>query len=101
MVGACKIFHANPRSQAFAPYQRLTNLRQAHRRSVLGSGIRAGSLQRGAACSHPAPSVQTASQACCRQRRLKGAEGASQSGKIVKVRPQERQTPRRTQIDSC
>jgi hypothetical protein len=32
---------------------------------------------------------------------LKGAEGASQSGKIVKVFPQERQTPRRTQIDSC
>jgi hypothetical protein len=31
---------------------------------------------------------------------LKGAEGASQSGKIVKVLPQERQTPRRTQIDS-
>ena len=28
-------------------------------------------------------------------------EGASQSGKIVKVFPQERQTPRRTQIVSC
>ena len=25
------------------------------------------------------------SQACCRQRKVKGAEGASQSGKIVKV----------------
>jgi len=25
------------------------------------------------------------SQACCRQRSVKGAEGASQSGKIVKV----------------
>ena len=28
------------------------------------------------------------SQACCRQRKLKGAAGASQSGKIVKVFPQ-------------
>jgi hypothetical protein len=28
------------------------------------------------------------SQACCRQCKLKGAEGASQSGKIVKVFPQ-------------
>jgi len=25
------------------------------------------------------------SQACCRQRKLKGAEGASQSGKMVNV----------------
>jgi hypothetical protein len=31
---------------------------------------------------------------------LKGAEGASQSGKIVKVFLHGRQTPRRTQIDS-
>ena len=41
------------------------------------------------------------SQACCRQRKLKGAEGASQSGKIVKVFRTGRQIPRRTQMRSC
>jgi hypothetical protein len=40
------------------------------------------------------------SQACCRQYKLKGAEGASQSGKMVKVLLQGRQNPRRTQMRS-
>jgi len=40
------------------------------------------------------------SQACCRQRKLKGAAGASQSGKIVKVFPHGGQIPRRTQMHS-
>jgi hypothetical protein len=57
-------------------------------------------LQCGAACSTGSPAAMRP-QACCRQRMLKGAEGARQSGKIVKVFPQERQTPRRTQILSC
>ena len=41
------------------------------------------------------------SQACCRQRKLKCPQGASQSGKIVKVFPQGGQIPRRTQMCSC
>jgi hypothetical protein len=45
---------------------------------------RAGSLQCGAACSTETPAAML-SQACCRQRKLKCPEGASQSGKIVKV----------------
>jgi hypothetical protein len=58
----------------------------AHRRKVDGSGERDGSLQCGAACSTGSPAAML-SQACCRQCKLKGAEGASQSGKIVKVFP--------------
>jgi len=54
---------------------------------VDGSGERDGSLQCGAACSTEVPDAML-SQACCRQRKLKGAEGTSQSGKIVNVFPQ-------------
>jgi hypothetical protein len=66
---------------------------------VDGSGERDGSLQYGAACSTQAPAAMF-SQACCRQRKVKGAEGASQSGKIVKVLLHGRQIPRRTQMRS-
>ena len=41
------------------------------------------------------------SQACCRQRKLKCADGASQSGKMVKVFLHGWQIPRRTQMRSC
>jgi hypothetical protein len=51
---------------------------------VDGSGERDGSLQWGAACSTESPAAMH-SQACCRHRKLKGAEGTSQSGKTVKV----------------
>jgi len=64
----------------------LSRRRRAHRRRVDGSGERDGSLQCGAACSTEAPAAML-SQACRRQRKLKGAEGNSQSGKIVKVFP--------------
>jgi hypothetical protein len=43
-------------------------------------------LQWGAACSAESPAT-IRSQACCRHRKLKGAAGTSQSGKIVKVLP--------------
>jgi len=65
----------------------LSRRRCAHRRRVDGSGEREGSLQCGAACSTDAPAAMF-SQACCRQCKLKGAEGTSQSGKIVNVFPQ-------------
>jgi len=77
----------------------LSRRRRAHRRRVHGSGERDGSLQCGAACSTEAPAAML-SQACCRQSRLKCPEGASQSGKIVKVLLHGRQIPRRTQIQS-
>jgi hypothetical protein len=51
---------------------------------VDGSGERDGSLQCGAACSTEAPAAML-SQACCRHRKVKGAEGTSQPAKIVKV----------------
>jgi hypothetical protein len=51
------------------------------------SGERDGSLQCGADCSTEAPAAML-SQANCRQCKLKGAAGASQSGKMVKVFPQ-------------
>ena len=56
-----------------------------------------GSLQCGVDSSTEAPSAMC-SQACCRQSKLKGAEGASQWGKIVMVFPQRRQIPRRTRM---
>jgi hypothetical protein len=71
---------------AFTQQHTLSSRRCAHRRSVDGSGKRDGSLQCGAACSTESPAAMC-SQACCRQRKLKGAEGANQSGKIVKVFP--------------
>ena len=62
----------------------LSSRRHTHRRRVDGSGERDGSLQCGAASSKESPAAMRP-QACCRQRMLKGAEGASQSGKMVKV----------------
>ncbi|HEY6371174.1 MAG TPA: hypothetical protein VIX37_11395 [Candidatus Sulfotelmatobacter sp.] len=78
----------------------LSRRRCAHLRRVDGSGERDGSLQCGTARSTESPAARF-SQACCRQRKLKGAEGTSQSGKIVKVWLQGWQTPRRTQMRSC
>ena len=43
-------------------------------------------LQLGAACSIESPAAMD-SQACCRQRKLKCPDGASQSGKTVNVFP--------------
>jgi hypothetical protein len=98
MVGGRKKYSAI--APAFNQQHTLSRRRCAHRRRVEGSGERDGSLQCGAACSTEAPAAML-SQACCRQRKLKGAAGASQSGKIVKVFPQGRQIPRRTQMRSC
>src|ERR1017187_969204 len=67
-----------------SPSSTLSRRRCAHRRSVDGSGERDGSLQCEAACSTESPAA-TFSHACCRQRKVKGAEGTSQSAKIVKV----------------
>jgi len=72
---------------AFTQQHTLRRRRCAHRRSVDGSGKRDGSWQCGAACSTESPAAMR-SQACCRQCKLNGAAGASQSGKIVKVFPQ-------------
>ena len=91
---------AAPMAPAFTQHHRLSSRRCAHRRTVEGSGKRDGSLQCGAACSAESPAAMR-SQACCRQRKLKGAAGASQSGKIVKVFPHGWQIPRRTQMRSC
>src|SRR5438876_701472 len=85
MVGVRKKY--SPRAPAVSQHHRLSSRRCAHRRRVEESGERDGSLQCGAACSTEAPAAML-SQACCRQRKLKGATGASQSGKIVKVFPQ-------------
>jgi hypothetical protein len=78
----------------------LSKRRFTHRRTVELSGKRVGSLQCGGACSTESPAVMF-SQACCRQRKLKGAEGANQFGKTVNVFPQGWQIPRRTQMRSC
>ena len=82
MVGARK--KCAPMAPAFTQQHTLSSRRCAHRRRVDGSGERDGSLQCGAACSTESPAAMR-SQACWRQRKLKCAEGASQSGKIVKV----------------
>ena len=71
---------------AFTQRHTLSSRRCAHLRRVEGSGERDGSLQCGTACSTESPAAMC-SQACCRQRRVKSAEGASQSGKTVKVFP--------------
>jgi hypothetical protein len=97
MVGARK--KCLPMAPAFTQQHTLSRRRCAHRRRVDGSGECDGSLQCGAACSTEAPAAMF-SQACCRPRKLKGAEGASQSGKIVKVLWHGRQIPRRTQMRS-
>ena len=82
MVGARKKWW--PMAPAFTQQHTLSRRRCAHRRSVDGSGERDGSLQCEAACSTESPAA-TFSHACCRQRKVKGAEGTSQSAKIVKV----------------
>jgi hypothetical protein len=98
MVGARK--KCALMAPVFTQQHTLSRRRCAHRRSVDGSGEREGSLQCGAACSTESPAAMR-SQACCRQRKLKSPEGASQSGKIVKVLPHGPQIPRRTQMRSC
>jgi hypothetical protein len=82
MVGARKKRRLT--APASTQQQTLTSRRCAHRRKVDGSGERDGSLQCGADCSTGSPAAMC-SQACCRQCKLNGAEGASQSGKMVKV----------------
>jgi hypothetical protein len=85
MVGArkkCRLV-----APVFTHQHTLSRRRCAHRRRVDGSGERDGSLQCGAACSTEVPAAML-SQACCRQCKLNGAEGANQSGKIVNVFPQ-------------
>jgi hypothetical protein len=98
MVGARK--KCAPMTPDFTQQHTLSSRRCAHRRRVEGSGERDGSLQSGAACSTETPAAMC-SQACCRHRKLKGADGASQSGKTVKVLLHGRQNPRRTQMRSC
>jgi hypothetical protein len=98
MVGARR----NCRSliPALIQHQKLISRRCAHRRTVDESGKRVGSLQCGAACSAESPAAMC-SQACCRQCKEKGADGTSQSGKIVKVFLHGAQIPRLTQMHSC
>jgi hypothetical protein len=84
MVGARK--KCASIAPAFNQQNKLNSRRCTHRRRVEGSGERAGSLQCGAACSLGSPAAMRP-QASCRQYKLKGADGASQSGKIVKVLP--------------
>jgi len=98
MVGARK--KCCPMVPAFTQQQRLSSRRCANQRKVDESGERDGSLQCGADCSMEAPAAML-SHACCRHRKLKGAEGDSQSGKIVKLFLQGGQIPRRTQVLSC
>jgi hypothetical protein len=85
MVGARK--KCAPMTLVFTQQHTLSRRRCAHRRRVDGSGERDGSLQSGAACSTASPAAML-SQACWRHRKVKGAEGANQSGKVVKVFPQ-------------
>ena len=95
MVGAPK--NRCPTTPTIIQQQTLSSRRYAHRRKVDESGERDGSWQCGADCSTEVPAAML-SQACCRQRKLKDAEGASQSGKIVKVFLHGGQIPRRTQM---
>ena len=88
-----------PMAPAFTQQHTLSSRRRAHRRRVEGSGERDGSWQCGVACSTESPAAMC-SQACWRQRKLKCADGASQSGKMVKVLLHGWQIPRRTQIQS-
>jgi hypothetical protein len=85
---------------ALIQHHKLTSRRCTHRRTVDESGKRVASLQGGAACSVESPAAMC-SQACCRQCKLKGAHGASHSGKIVKVFLHGSQIPRLTQMRSC
>ena len=98
MVGNCKkCWCCTP---ALSQHHTLMSRRCTHRRTVDGSGKCVGSLQCGAACSAVSPAAMCA-QACCRQCKVKGADGASQPGKAVKVFRHGRQMPRRTQMRSC
>ena len=83
MVGARK--KCAPMAPAFTQQHTLSRRRCAHRRRVDGSGERDGSLQCGAACSTEVTGGDVARRPAAGNARLKGAEGASQSGKIVKV----------------
>ena len=98
MVGERKQLSA--RMPAFSQQARLSQRRCTHRRSVEGSGERDGSLQCGAACSTGSPAAMR-SQACWRQHKLKGADGANQSGRTVKVLLHRGQRPRRARMLSC
>jgi hypothetical protein len=60
----------------FTQQHTLNKRRCAQRLSVDGSGERDGSWQCGAACSTESPATMR-SQACWRQRKLNGAEGAT------------------------
>jgi hypothetical protein len=75
-----------PMAPAFTQQHKLSSRRCAHRRKVEGSGKRVGFLQCGVACSTDSP-VAIRSHASCRQRRVYCPDGASHSGKIVKVFP--------------
>jgi hypothetical protein len=70
----------------------------ARRRREDGSGKRGGSLQCGAACSTESPAAML-SQACWRQRKVKGAAGASQSGKNQDPLSETSQDLRRCEAD--
>jgi hypothetical protein len=83
-----------------AQHHKLTSRRCTQRRTVDASGERDGFLQCGTACSAVSPAT-IRSQACCRQGTAKCPDGANQFGKTVKVFPQGRQIPRRTQMRSC
>ena len=98
MVGGCK--NCRPRAPAFTQQHTLWRRRLAQRRSVEGSGDRDESRQSGAAWSEESPTARR-SQASCRQRNVNGAAGTRSVGRTVKVFPQGRQIPRRTQISSC
>jgi hypothetical protein len=97
MVGARK--KCGPMAPVITQQQTVSSRRCTQRRKVDGSGEREASWQCGAACSTASPAAML-SQACSRQRNVKGAEGASQSGKIVKVFLQGWQIPRRTRMRS-
>jgi hypothetical protein len=97
MVGA---FRKNlPNVLLFSQQPTLSRRRSAHRRTVDESGRRDESLQCGVACSNGWPSASR-SHACCRQCKVKCADGTSQWGRIVKVLRQGRHIPRRTHIRS-
>jgi len=97
MVGVCR--KCSRMAPIFTQHRTLSSRRCARCRRVDGSGKRDGSLQCGAACSAQSPAA-IRSQACCRQRKLRCADGASQSGKTVKLFLHGRQIPRRTQMCS-
>ena len=96
MVGARR--KCSSRAPALAQHHTLSSRRCAHRRTVDGSGKRDGILAvrrcllGSIAGGDPLTGLLSAVQGC------KCADGASQSGKIVKVFRHGRQIPRRTQM---